>query len=189
VKGNRNQSQQQCCDYIDKKNTSPNRITIRQFIQSYTNSSNNQFYGQQGLKGSYFSKTSQFSSNLFKFDGKDATDTKNNEENPSKEAEVDNNTGISDHNVYDISNTSNTNNKEILKSDLMTKHNNPQDISLGSNNPDLFECYYCDEFSVIVHKMDYERHVVLNHPNKLASPSIADLKKMNTSPKGKKWEI
>ncbi len=67
-----NQSQQQCYNYIDKKkNTSPNRLTIKQFIQSYTNFSENKFDGQQGLKWSSFSKTSQFSSNLFKFDGKD----------------------------------------------------------------------------------------------------------------------
>ena len=57
------------------------RLTIKQFIQSYINSSNNGFDDQQGLKWSYFSKTSQITSELFKFDGKDATDTINNHKN------------------------------------------------------------------------------------------------------------
>jgi hypothetical protein len=167
VKGN--QSQQQCYDYIDKKNASPNRITIKQFIQSYTNFSENKFDGQQGLKWSSFSKIIQFSPNLFKFDGKDTTDTKNNEKNQLKKAEVDD-AGIPNHKTsYDTSaDVRNTvNNKEILNLDSMLEHNNPRDISLGSNNLDLFECYYCDEFSDMDYKSEYEKHVVLNHPNKL----------------------
>jgi hypothetical protein len=119
-----NSDQQYCCCNIDKDDKSSNQITIKQFTNSYTNFSENKLDGQQGLKWPSFSKSSQFSSKLFKFDGKDATDTKNDEENQLKETEIDNNTRISDHNVYDISNTSNINNKEILKSDLMTEHNN-----------------------------------------------------------------
>ncbi len=35
-----------CCCSINKNDGSSNKITIKQFIQRYTNSSNNKFYGQ-----------------------------------------------------------------------------------------------------------------------------------------------
>jgi hypothetical protein len=186
-----NQSQQLCYDYIDKKkkNTSPNRLTIKQFIQSYTNFSENKFDGQQGLKWTSFSKTNQFSSKIFKFDEKDDTDAINNEKNQLKEVGVDD-IGIPNHKNHDTSDTSNTINNEILKSDsIMVEHNNRQNGINYSNNSCLFECYYCDEFSGTDYKIDYEKHVVLEHPNKLAYPSIVDLKKRDISPKGKEWEI
>jgi hypothetical protein len=108
-----------------------------------------------------------------------------------KEVKVDYNTGISVHKTYpDTSDGSNTiNNKEMLKSDsIMIESNNQQNNILDLNNH-MFECYYCEEFSDTDYKSDYEKHIVLKHPNKLAYPSIADLEKMNISPKGKEWEI
>jgi hypothetical protein len=52
-----------------------------------------------------------------------------------------------------------------------------------------FECYYCNDFTLITDRKEYEKHVVLKHPNMLAYPSILDLEKMNIPPKGKTWEI
>ena len=56
-------------------------------------------------------------------------------------------------------------------------------------NQETYECYYCIKFQLITNQKEYENHVILDHPNKLAYPSLADLNKNNISPKGKKWEI
>jgi hypothetical protein len=42
----------------------------------------------------------------------------------------------------------------------------------------LFECYYCDKFSPTTNEQNYLKHVVLNHENKPAYPSLSDLKKI-----------
>jgi predicted transcriptional regulator len=52
----------------------------------------------------------------------------------------------------------------------------------------IFECYYCEEFSPTDDKPAYNKHVILEHPGRLAYPSDVDLKKMGIKPKGKKWE-
>ena len=44
----------------------------------------------------------------------------------------------------------------------------------------------CDKLS---YATKHEKHVVLSHDRKLVYPSLAYLKKMNISPKGKSWEI
>ena len=46
-----------------------------------------------------------------------------------------------------------------------------------------------NEFSDTGYKSDYEKHVVLKLPTKLAYPSIVDIEKRDISPKGKEWEI
>ena len=46
-----------------------------------------------------------------------------------------------------------------------------------------------NNFQPTTNKKEYEIHVILNHPNKLCYPSLADLKRMNIEPKGRKWEV
>jgi hypothetical protein len=36
---------------------------------------------------------------------------------------------------------------------------------------------------------EVEKHIVLNHFDRLCYPSMADLSKNNLKPQGKKWEI
>ncbi len=55
-------------------------------------------------------------------------------------------------------------------------------------NREPFECYYCNDYDFFDNKEEYEKHVVLEHPNKLSYPSKLDLEKMNIPPKGKTWE-
>jgi hypothetical protein len=45
-----------------------------------------------------------------------------------------------------------------------------------SNNFLIFKCYYCNYETSI--EREYERHVVLRHPGKLAYPSEIDLEMM-----------
>jgi replicative DNA helicase Mcm len=52
-----------------------------------------------------------------------------------------------------------------------------------------FECYYCDKLPSTTNEEEYLKHVVLNHNNKPAYPSLPDLEKNNLKPQGKKWEI
>ena len=54
---------------------------------------------------------------------------------------------------------------------------------------EIYDCYYCDKFSSTTNQREYEKHVVLTHNNKPAYPSLADLKRMNIAPKGRKWEV
>ncbi len=62
--------------------------------------------------------------------------------------------------------------------------------SLGNEvKAETFECYYCYDFSSTGNKREYECHVVLKHPRKLAYPSKYDLQRMGMTPKGKSWEI
>ena len=56
-------------------------------------------------------------------------------------------------------------------------------------NLKAYECYYCSNFPSTTNKADYERHVVLNHHNKMAYPSKTDLEKNNLKPQGKRWEV
>ena len=53
------------------------------------------------------------------------------------------------------------------------------------NKSCLYECYYCDRFTPTDNKEEYLKHVVLNHNNKPAYPSFADLTKNKLKPKGK----
>ncbi len=45
-----------------------------------------------------------------------------------------------------------------------------------SNNFLIFKCYYCNYQTRI--EREYERHVILKHPGKLAYPSKMDLEKL-----------
>ena len=55
------------------------------------------------------------------------------------------------------------------------------------SNNFLFPCYYCDYESNV--EYDYESHVVMKHPGKLAYPSKAYLERLDIQPKGKSWEM
>ena len=66
-------TQQQCCCNKKSSNLS-NKLTIKKFIQSYTDFSKFQFDAHQSLKWSYFTKTSQILSKVANFDAIDATD-------------------------------------------------------------------------------------------------------------------
>jgi hypothetical protein len=63
---------------------------------------------------------------------------------------------------------------------------NQQDDYISSNKSCLFECYYCDVFTPTDNEDKYLKHVVLNHNNKPAYLSMADLNKNNIKPQGKK---
>ena len=48
-------------------------------------------------------------------------------------------------------------------------------------------CYYCTKKS-FQSKAQYERHILLNHNQKLAYPNLPYLKAMNLKPQGSLWE-
>jgi hypothetical protein len=58
----------------------------------------------------------------------------------------------------------------------------------SNENETIFECYYCNEFTPTNDELTYKRHIVLEHPGRLAYPTELDLKKLGIKPKGKKWE-
>jgi hypothetical protein len=58
----------------------------------------------------------------------------------------------------------------------------------NKSNNFLYSCYYCNNLQVD-NERDYEHHVVVNHPNKLAYPSKADLERLGIQGKTKSWEI
>ncbi len=55
------------------------------------------------------------------------------------------------------------------------------------SNNFLFSCYYCEGYETN-EQDDYERHVVIKHPKKVAYPGKADLDSLGLQPKGKDWE-
>jgi hypothetical protein len=55
------------------------------------------------------------------------------------------------------------------------------------SNNFLFSCYYCDYHTNV--ECDYESHVVMKHPGKLAYPGKAYLERLDIQPKGKSWEM
>jgi hypothetical protein len=73
-----------------------------------------------------------------------------------------------------------------IKKDNVT-HDSDENISIDPSYS--YECYYCDEFDPTDNRDDYEKHVVLLHDGKLAYPSLIDLDKNNSKPKGKYWEV
>jgi hypothetical protein len=58
----------------------------------------------------------------------------------------------------------------------------------SEKNNFVYSCYYCDGLQTDV-KYDYERHVILKHPDKPAYPCKIDLIKLRIQAKGKSWEI
>jgi len=48
---------------------------------------------------------------------------------------------------------------------------------IGSDKSCLNECYYCYAFIPINNQTEYEKQVILFHDEKIAYPSIEDLKK------------
>jgi hypothetical protein len=55
------------------------------------------------------------------------------------------------------------------------------------SNNFLFSCYYCDYESN--GEYEYESHVVMKHPGKLAYPGKAYLERLDIHPKGMSWEM
>jgi hypothetical protein len=51
-----------------------------------------------------------------------------------------------------------------------------------------YSCYYCNSYYTNNDK-DYERHVILKHPRRLAYPSKTELERLGISGKGMSWEI
>ncbi len=151
----------------------------------------------RGLKWSSFSKISKISSKLIKFDEKDVNNTSVNQKtNPPITNEVFSLDADMTDNNNDASYNSNKtsldieNYNHIKNVDLKVEQNNKQQVNfLNSNEQCLYKCYYCDKFSLINNEEEYLKHVVLNHNNKPAYPSIADLDKNNLKPQGKSWEI
>jgi len=64
----------------------------------------------------------------------------------------------------------------------------PPSTTSTNQNEIIFECYYCNEFTPTNDELTYKRHIVLEHPGRLAYPTELDLKKIGIKPKGKKWE-
>jgi hypothetical protein len=60
------------------------------------------------------------------------------------------------------------------------------DVSNDNHEPNI-SCYYCSYQTNT--KEDYERHVLLKHPKKLAYPGKADMESLGLSPKGNTWEV
>ena len=72
--------------------------------------------------------------------------------------------------------------------DIKIQDSKFKEIDLEQNR-EIYECYYCNNFQATTNQRVYEKHVVLDHQNKLVYPSLTDLKKHNLKPHGKKWEI
>ena len=49
---------------------------------------------------------------------------------------------------------------------------------LGTDKSCLYECYYCYAFIPTDNQTEYEKQVILCHDEKIAYPSIEDLKKI-----------
>jgi len=68
-----------------------------------------------------------------------------------------------------------------------SNYDSDKDVSIDLSC--LYECYYCDQFIPTDNRNTYQKHIIFSHDRKLAYPSLADLRKYNLKPKGKKWEI
>ena len=71
--------------------------------------------------------------------------------------------------------------QQVIENDVKSIHNGHEESTKlfdegKSNNFIIFKCYYCNYQTNI--EREYERHVVLKHPGKLAYPSKIDLEKM-----------
>src|SRR6476659_3040637 len=53
--------------------------------------------------------------------------------------------------------------------------------------PILYECYYCEGFATFF-RPEYENHILIDHPNKLAYPDYRELDRLGLKEKGKVWE-
>jgi replicative DNA helicase Mcm len=107
---------------------------------------------------------------------------------------INSNSSLSDiTDTYDITKKSKTainlDNHDDYKTETSDMSYRSDTIPNHHFNPYSFECYYCDKFLPTNNEKEYLKHVVLNHNNKPAYPSIADLEKNNIKPQGKKWEI
>ena len=56
-------------------------------------------------------------------------------------------------------------------------------------NNESYECYYYEKFPPTNDEVEYQKHVLNNHPHKRLYPSLSELAEMGLKPKGKRWEI
>ena len=57
---------------------------------------------------------------------------------------------------------------------------------ISNKNPEDYPCYYCSYSTN--NEDEYEQHVVLRHPGKLAYPNKAEIEKSGLKGQGKEWE-
>lgn len=85
-------------------------------------------------------------------------------------------------------------NRNIGNDDFGKKSLLVEDDDLGNSGlsmasySSMFECYYCDNFNPANNRKGYERHVILDHPGKLAYPDEASITKAGLVPQDKPWE-
>jgi hypothetical protein len=87
--------------------------------------------------------------------------------------------GVSDEYFFDVKNRGKS--QQILATDVKSIQNEKEQSTKlfdedESNNFFIFKCYYCNYETNV--EREYQRHVVLKHPGKLAYPSEIDLEKM-----------
>jgi hypothetical protein len=99
----------------------------------------------------------------------------------AKPLEVRNNKkeGVSDEYSFDAKNRGKS--QQIIATDVKSIRNEQEQSTKlfdlpSSNNFFIFKCYYCNYETRV--EREYQRHVVLKHPGKLAYPSEIDLEDM-----------
>jgi hypothetical protein len=101
-----------------------------------------------------------------------------------------------DKNAFEISHFQNA---KITSESQQSQYNNIKNTIEGSeevrNLNDtqniaqslIFPCYYCDYGTN--DEDDYERHVIMKHPSKVAYPNKLEVEKLGLKAQGKSWEI
>ena len=96
---------------------------------------------------------------------------------------INNNKKESVSDEYSLDAENGANSQQILENDIKPMQNPDEECTKlfdlpSSNNFLIFKCYYCKYETNI--EREYERHVVLKHPGRLAYPSKIDLEKMGS---------
>ncbi len=128
-----------CCNNIDKSgNFNNNRLTIKQFVKSYTNFSKLEFDVHKSLKWASLTKISQNPSKIAKFDEKDETDTNTNLMTNSEKLIISQTQMSSSHIETNHSSKDkigdDDNNDEALASPCILDPSNDQVTSLDADN-------------------------------------------------------
>ena len=97
--------------------------------------------------------------------------------------EIKNNKKESVSDEYSLDAKNRVKSQQILENDIKPMQNPDEESTKlfdegNSNNFLIFKCYYCKYETNI--EREYERHVVLKHPGRLAYPSKIDLEKMGS---------
>lgn len=88
----------------------------------------------------------------------------------------------------------NNDNLHDVLTDNIKNSNNNQDISNNLFHEDkknklIYSCYIAECNFKTIFEQEYKKHYVMNHPNKPAYPSSADIQKNGLRPQGKPWEV